>query len=31
MTLENKLKKAETIISEVENLAGDDTLNPARY
>lgn len=31
MTLEDKLKKAETIISEVKNLAGEDTLNTARY
>ncbi len=31
MTLEDKLKKAETIISEAENLAGEDTLNTAGY
>ncbi len=31
ITLEDKLKKAETIISETENLAGEDTLNTAKY
>ncbi len=31
MTLEDELKKAETIISEVENLAAEDTLDTARY
>ena len=31
MTLEDELEKAETIISEVENLAGEDTLDTARY
>lgn len=31
MTLEDELEKAETVISEVKNLAGEDTLNAARY